>query len=228
MTTKSCFVALALITFSASSWAQTTLTGSQTPDTIIPDNDLSGLSETIVLGSGIQSITDVQLTLDVGGTANYQPFNGDYYAYLTDGATTVVLLDRVGTAPGSTVRDVFGYNNKGFDVTLADGSPDIHNYQSGSYSLNAAGQLTGTWAPDGGALSAFDGEGSAGDWTLFIADESEGGIGNLDSWSLEVTGTPATVAPGVPDNTSTMGLLLLGAGSLAFWSFRQRRLAASR
>jgi hypothetical protein len=216
------------MTFTASSWAQITLSGSQSPDTIIPDADLSGLAETINLGSGIQSITDVTLSLDVGGTANYSPFNGDYYAYLTDGSTTVVLLNRVGTAPGTTVLDTFGYSDKGFDVQLSDGSPNIHNYQSGPYTLNGAGQLTGTWGPDGGSLSAFNGLSSAGNWTLFIADESPGGIGNLDSWTLDVTGTPSTVVSGVPDSSSTMGLLALGASSLAVLSLRHRRLAAVR
>jgi hypothetical protein len=227
MTTKPCFVALALIAFSGSSWAQITLSGGGTPDEIIPNNDSSGIAETITLPSGIQSITDVQLTLNIGGTPDLTPFNGNYFAYLTDGSTTVTLLNRVGTAPGSTVTDMFGYSDMGFDITLADGNPDIHTYQTDPYTLSG-GQLTGTWGPDGDALSAFDGQGSAGTWTLFIADESEGGGGNLDSWSLDVTGFPGAIPPGVPDDSSTMELLFVGVGLLALYSIRQRRKVASR
>jgi hypothetical protein len=233
MTTKPCIVALALITCGASAWAQITLTGSQTDNAMIPDFDLSGLSETISLGSSIQSITGVELTLDIGGTANYQPFNGDYYAYLIHGSGMAVLLNRVGV----TAVNPFGYSDTGFDVTFSDGGSDIHYYQTGSHTLNGEGQLTGTWGPDGEAtspltvlgtspqtalLNSFDGESSSGGWTLFIADCSPGGIGNLDSWSLQVTGNTGTSTS--PDNGSTMGLLVLGVSSLALWSLRKRRL----
>jgi hypothetical protein len=216
MITKPSLVALALIAVSASAWAQITLSGVQTDDIIIPNNDLNGVAETISLNSSIQSITGVQLTLDVGGTPGYPPFNGNYYAYLEHGSTLVTLLNRVGTSPGNA----FGYADMGFDVTLNDNGPDIHNYQNGPYTLNGAGQLTGTWGPDGGLLSAFDGQGSSGGWTLFIADESSGGTGNLDNWSLQVTGTTSVVT--VPDGGDTMGLLFLGASSLAFWALRKR------
>jgi hypothetical protein len=235
MTTKSCFVALALITSSASAWAQITLTRSQTDNAMIPNYDLNGVVETISLGSSIQSITDVQLTLDIGGTSYYQPFNGNYYAYLTHGAGFAVLLNRVGV----TASNPFGYSDMGMDVTFSDSGSDIHDYQSGAYTLNGNGQLTGTWAPDGrtaspftvldtsprtALLSSFDGEDSGGDWILFIKDCSPGGIGNLDSWSLTVTGTGVT---SIPDGGNTMGLFALAASLLALRSLRERRLELS-
>lgn len=229
MTTKSCFIALALITCAAGAWAQTTVTVSQTDNVMIPDNDLSGVAETITLGSTIQSITDVQLTLDVGPTGSGAlPFNGDYYAYLTHGSGMAVLLNRVGV----TAANPFGYGGTGFDVTFSDAGADIHNYQSGSYSLNGGGQLTGTWGPDGRAaspftvldtspqtalLSSFDGGSAGGVWTLFIADTSPLGIGNLESWSLQVTGNTATNNP-VPDGGNTFGLLALALGVMLLGS----------
>jgi subtilisin-like proprotein convertase family protein len=232
MTTKSCFVALALIASSAGAWAQSTVIVSQTDNVIIPDNDLSGISETVSLGSSIQSITGVQLTLDIGGTDNYQPFNGDFYAYLEHGSGMAVLLNRVGVTAGNS----FGYADTGFDVTFSDSGPDIHNYQNGIYNLNAAGQLTGTWGPDGrtaspftvldtsprtALLSSFDGGSAGGTWTLFIADTSPGGIGNLDGWSLQVTGNTNTL-PQVPDSGNTLGLLAVGFSLLLLASCRRR------
>jgi hypothetical protein len=199
---------------------------------MIPNNDLNGVAETISLGPSIQSITDVQLTLDIGGTSFYQPFNGNYYAYLTHGTGFAVLLNRVGV----TASSPFGYSNEGMDVTFSDSGPDIHNYQSHAYSLNGNGQLTGTWGPDGrpaspftvldtsprsALLSSFDGEDSSGDWILFIEDCSPGGIGNLDSWSLRVTGTGVTT---IPDDGNTFGLLALGASLLAVRALRKRGL----
>jgi hypothetical protein len=236
MITKPFFVALATITFSASAWAQITLTANQTdnvmiPDAVIPGSDASGISETIPLGSSIQSITDVQLTLDIAGTSYYQPFNGDYYAYLMHGSGFAVLLNRVGV----TAVNTFGYSDTGMNVTFSDSGADIHTYQTGSYTLNGDGQLTGTWAPDGrtaspftvldtsprtALLSTFDGEGSGGNWTLFIADCSPGGIGNLVGWNLQVTGTPSISS--VPDGGNTMRLLFLGASSLALLAARKR------
>jgi len=228
MTTKSCFVALALITCAAGAWAQTTLTVSQTDNIMIPDNDLSGVAETITLGSSIQSITGVQLTLDVGGTANYQPFDGDYYAYLIHGSSQAVLLNRVGV----TAINPFGYADTGFDVTFSGGGSDIHNYQNGSYTLNGSGQLTGTWAPDGrtaspltvlntsprtALLSSFNGGNAGGDWTLFIADTSPGAIGDLEGWTLQVTGNSGTNNP-VPDGGNTLGLLALAFGLMVLTS----------
>jgi subtilisin-like proprotein convertase family protein len=238
MSTKLFIAALASFTFGASAWAQLTLMGGQTDNTLIPDNDLSGISETISLGSSIQSITDVQLTLDIGGT---YAWNGDYYAYLTHGSGFAVLLNRVGVVDASNPTD-FGYGNTGLDVTFSDSGANIHNYQSGSPTYNANGQLTGTWGPDGrtaspfavtaasaptALLSSFDGEDSDGGWTLFIADASPGDYGDLVSWNLQVTGMPATTGT-APDGSNTTELLIISVGGMALWSLRQRRLQAAR
>ncbi len=228
MTLKPLFIALALVSLGERSWAQITLdSGTQTVNSVIPDNDLGGIAETVSLGSSIVSISDVQLTLDIAGNSSYQPWNGDYYAYLVHGSGFAVLLNRVGVTSASNPND-FGYGDTGFDVTFSSAGSDIHNYQSGAYTLNSDGQLTGTWGVDGRSsnpasvnssdprtalLSSFDGTGSAGDWTLFIADVSPGGIGNLVSWDLQVEGQGVTNS--APDNFSTMWLLALGVSALA-------------
>jgi len=171
----------------------------------IPDyanNGLSGLAENITFNhTGIQSVTDVQLTLDITGG-----FNGDYFAYLEHNNSMVVLLNRVGL----NGQRPYGYDNGGFSqVTLSDTAANgIQTYQN---EVNpGTGPLTGTWQPDQ-PLSGLNGGSADGAWTLFIADESQGGIGILTSWSLTVDGT----ATNVPEATGTMVLLAMGAGLLA-------------
>ena len=148
-------------------------------------------------------MSSIQVNLDITGG-----FNGDLYAYLAGPAGgLVVLLNRSGV----TGSNPFGYGDTGFNITLSDGSYNLHNYQlSSAYpsALNGTGQLTGTWAPDGRnldplsagsvfdstspttALTVFDGGTADGTWTLFVADMSSGGQATLVSWGLTVVTTP--------------------------------------
>jgi subtilisin-like proprotein convertase family protein len=178
----------------------------------IPDNDPTGLAVTESFSAlGISSISQLTVSLDITGGAN-----GDFYAYLQHGSGVSVLLNRVGRDSGNSI----GYANPGMNVTFDDTAVngDIHTYQ---LTLNpGASQLTGTWAPDGrtidpslsltssprtAPLSDFNGLDPNGNWTLFIADLDPGGIGTLQSFSLDVTGVPE---PG------TCWLLALGGISL--------------
>ena len=221
---------------SGAAWATPiTVTGSSSVNTLIPDHNLNGISDTITLtGSGIQSVTDVQVSLNISGG-----FNGDYYVYLMYGSGFAVLLNRVGLV-NSTVNP-YGYSDSGFNVTFADTAPngDIHNYQN--VSNPNGGAITGTWQPDGrnvspatvtestprtAMLNVFDGGIADGGWTLFIADTSEGGIGSLDSWSLQVTGNPST-GPTVPDNGDALELLAMGI-SLLLLSRRHQLMSWAR
>jgi subtilisin-like proprotein convertase family protein len=215
-----------------------TYTASYSVDATIPDNDLTGLAETENISTSITSISDVQVTLDIAGAAGSTAFNGDFYAYLTDGTGFAILLNRVGAVSGND----YGYSDDGLDVTFSDTAADgnIHFYGSGSYSTNSSGQVIGTYQPDGrnisptnsGAvlaattpaalLSSFDGLDPNGTWTLFVADASGGDVGELVSWDLTVDGSEA-VASSVPDGGSTLALLsfVLGVAILASRRFRQ-------
>jgi hypothetical protein len=119
-----------------------------------------------------------------------------------------ILLDRVGTPANAG----FGYLDNGFNVTLSDAaSSSLHNYQDYNPAYNN-GSVTGTWQPDGSSLSAFQGTALDGTWTLFVADESSGGVMTVNSWGLNIAATP---------EPSAVALSVVGITSLLL--FRQRR-----
>jgi len=194
-----------------------TQSASYSTGVVIPDDDLSGVADTETFSSAIQSITDLQVSLNISGG-----YDGDFYAYLTHGSTGfAVLLNRIGVNSSST----YGSFDSGMNVTFsAAASANIHD---ASY---AGGVLSGTFQPDGrnvspltsptvleatpstALLGSFDGANPNGAWTLFIADSSPVGIGTFESWSLDVTGT--TSSSSVPDSSTTCALLEMSAGLL--------------
>lgn len=180
---------------------------------IIPDGNPSGLSQTQTINSSITAITSVTVHLDISSE-----FTGDIYAYLTHGSSIAILLNR----PGSTAGNPFGYGDStGYQITLSDAAAnDIHLYQN--VVIPASGSpLTGNWQPDArnvdpnsvtdtssrtAFLSVFNGQAASGDWTLFVADMSSGGVSALNSWSLDFTGRQTAVPePG----TYLAGLFIL-------------------
>ena len=198
-----------------------TITANATVNALIPDGDLSsGVASTITLAhSGIASITDVSVSLDVAGSP--AAWNSDYYAYLTHGSSLAILLNRVGMVNAADPND-FGYGDNGFNVTFAAGAYNIHDYQNTAYALNGAGQLAGTWGPDGrnvgplsvtdatlptALLSSFNGLAADGGWTLFILDAAPGGVGALENWGLTVDGSGVV---SVPESSSGFAGLLGG------------------
>jgi len=195
-----------------------------TPGVTIQDNDLNGTADTHNVTSSIHSISDVQVTLDIAGG-----YDGDLYAYLLHGTTGfAVLLNRTGVN-GS---DAFGSFDSGFAVTLSDSAAaDIHNAPANG------GVLSGTWQPDGRAVSpvdaldttprtalldSFDGMDANGDWTLFIADASPVGISTLDSWTLTITGDNGLTAS-APDSGNSLALLAVSCATLFALGHRYRR-----
>jgi hypothetical protein len=135
-------------------------------------------------------------------------WNGDIYAYLYHDGVMSVLLNQVGTP----VNSGLGYGDSGFNVTLSDTAADsIHNYQADSPTITA-GVVQGTWQPDGAGLSIFDGMDASGDWSLYLVDESPGGVMTLNSWGLQ--------AEVVPEPTT---LALSALGGLGLLLFRRRK-----
>jgi subtilisin-like proprotein convertase family protein len=195
-----------------------------TNNAVVPDANFSGLTLATNLMGMSGAIGSVTVNLDITGG-----YNGDLYAYLVgpNGGFSV-LLNRMGV---SNSASMFGYGNPGFNVTLSDAAANgnIHYYQN---VLNpGASQLTGTWQPDGAninplsapatfltagqtaMLSSFAGSDPNGQWVLFMADLSGGGVSTLATWGLDITTT-------VPEPSA---LALTGAGLMAFLGCRRLR-----
>ena len=183
----------------------------------VPQGDPSGLALTEDV-TGVGGVIDnLSVSLDISGG-----FNGDLYAYLRGpNGGFAVLLNRVGVSSGNA----FGYSDTGFNVTFNDSISydNIHYYQNSASSLNADGQLTGTWSSDGrnidpqsdpslfdttqptATLQSFDATNPNGTWTLFVADFSSGGQSTVVNWGLDI---------GITPEPSTCSLLIFGAGIL--------------
>ena len=203
--------------------ADTNVTYSISVNAAIPDGNPVGLVSSTNISGLPTGITSVQVALNITGG-----FNGDLYAYLLGpNGGFAVLLNRVGLTAGNP----FGYGDAGFNITLGDGYSNIHNYQSGSYTISG-GQLVGTWAPDGrninpqSTLAQFDAASTAaglsaynlanpnGQWTLFVADlAGGGGSSTLVSWGLTIA---------IPE-PQTWALLAGGAGML--FALRRRKVS---
>lgn len=174
----------------------------------IPDDNLSGWSDTRTLSGISDSITSVSVTLNLSGG-----YNGDLYAYLSYNGSKVVLLNRVGVGTGSEPTFSFGYSGAGFNnLVLQDGgvNGDIHTYGggvgTGTYSadgrdvspvVNNSADATALYGTSRDTLNGtFGGMNANGDWTLFFADASGGGgTSQLTGWSLDIiTAVPEPVA----------------------------------
>ena len=194
----------------------------------VPDANASGLTSVASFTGMVGDISDITLSLNLGSAPGDSAFNGDLYAYLVGpNGGFAILLNRVGVGDTGTA---FGYNDTGFNLTFAASGNDIHFYQDFSHSLNGSGQLTGTWNVDGRAidpasppslydatspsatLDSFTGTNPNGNWTLFFADMSAGGISTLNDWTVNITTVPEPPAS---------ALLVTGA-LLLVWLMRRR------
>lgn len=179
---------------------------------VIPDGNTTGWSDTRTL-SGMTdiAITDVNVSLNIAGG-----YNGDLYAYLTHDSGFSVLLNRPGRPEGFG----FGYTDAGLNISLDDSAAlgDIHTYQTvlGFATLISNGSA---WSPDGRnvnpvfaldtdprthLLNQMNGLNPNGEWTLFVADVSNGEQATLISWGLTITTAALVPEP------SSLALGILG------------------
>ena len=176
----------------------------------ITDNDPVGSDSTLDVADDV-TLSDVNVRVEIAHT-----WVGDLAISLTSpGGTTVVLLDQPGV-PAST----FGCSDNNMDVTFDDDS---------AVDLETWCMATDPWYAGDGApvnpLSAFNGESSAGTWTLNVSDNAGGDTGDIVDWEL-ITDPPISgvcnvcsdngLAPAVPvveiPTLAPVGLLLLLAG----------------
>jgi subtilisin-like proprotein convertase family protein len=188
----------------------------------IPDGDFNGLSLSTNLSGLSGRISEVTMSLDISGGNN-----SDLYAFLTGPhGGFAILLNRVGM--GASMPD--GYEETGFHITLNDTASNIHTYQSGGFTTNSSGQLTGSWAPDGrnidpqsqpslfdstsatAQFESFHGTDPNGTWTIFFADVSGGSQCVLEGMTLNLMLIPEPAT-----------LTLTIAGGLGWLLLRRRK-----
>jgi subtilisin-like proprotein convertase family protein len=182
-------------------------------DAAIPDNNLSGWSDTRTVSTmpaGTLAGLAVDLQLSSGWT-------GDLYAYLVNDTGFAVLLDRVGRPDAGS----YGYGAGSMNVTLADGSSWNGNAILGNIHTAGATPAGIYYNPDNsaitsgsGTLGSFAGGPANGTWTLFVADLSGGGLTTVQSWGLQMD----IVA--VPEVETWVAAALAGMFG-AFWLSRQ-------
>jgi large repetitive protein len=146
---------------------------SDVPKTIIDNNSVTS---TITIPSGVE-ISDINV-LNLKGT----------HSYIQDVRITL-------RSPNNTTITLFsnvcaGEDN--FDLNFDDAAA--------SSTLPCPPIGGGTYIPSN-LLSAFNGQNSIGTWTLTVFDNATGDTGNLNSWSLEICGTPC-VAPTITSQPS--------------------------
>ena len=184
----------------------------------ITDNDSTGYENTQELSGYDNMLTSLVVSIRLSSITGDLAYNGDYYMSLQHDSGFSVLLNCVGV----TSSNSFGYGDSGFDLSFAIGASDIHGYQDGSYTLDANNCLTGIWGADGretdpdfvldidertALLNSFVGVNPNGSWTLFVADMAQNGVGQIDSWGLDVSATIPEPATG---SIFLIGVLLAG------------------
>jgi subtilisin-like proprotein convertase family protein len=149
------------------------------PNVAIPDNNPAGVDDVINVGDSFE-LGDVNVSIQVDHT-----FLGDLDITLTHNGTTssLIMADACGT-------------NADMDITIDDAAGNVV----------CAEPLLGTFNSDslnGEGLSIFNGENSAGTWTLNVVDDAGIDTGTLLSWSIELDGAGPGPCDDEPEPTCT-------------------------
>ncbi len=173
----------------------------RSPDAVIPDNNLSGVSDTIQINDS-RVIQDLDLRLDIS-----HPFTGDLVINLThlSSGTTINLLNRPRQNDG-------GYCRQGNIKAILDDDHYLHaNSQcsdNGGFTRPPA--IGGMFRPPQ-ALSSMNNLSASGGWRLTVSDQGPVDTGTLRSWCIytqvgsPVTPTPAPPAPLLPSRAHVSG-----------------------
>lgn len=174
---------------------------------LIPDNNATGATLDIVIGdAGI--IADMNVGLIITHT-----WQGDLSATIEHVGVSgpVLLINRPGF-PLST----FGYSGDNYGniagagtyFVLDDEAGSVYDRPPGGGPNNTTGtaNVTGSWMPDGGLLSAFDGQSITGTWRLKVTDHAASDSGAIRNLQLNF------IIPG-PASAALLGVAgLLGIG----------------
>ncbi|MEM6640720.1 MAG: DUF4215 domain-containing protein [Pseudomonadota bacterium] len=146
--------------------------GCNTTVTAIPDNNGTGVSSSIAMPAG-GNLDDLDVSLVVDHT-----WVGDLIVTLrhNDTGTSAVLIDRAGLP---AINPNFGCGNANVDVTLDDAAGTaVEDQCSGTPPA-----IGGTQSPNN-PLSAFNGEGVGGTWTLTVSDNAGQDTGSIIEWCV--------------------------------------------
>jgi uncharacterized protein YvpB len=162
----------------------------------IPDNDVGGISDTIVV-TDRGFIADMDIRLDINHS-----WVGDLDISLTKKGTgvSVTLIDRPGYSPGG---NQFGCDKANIKTILDDdvtwGVENVCSSYPAAISPRNYIQtaIAGTYLPMQ-PLATFEPLPVAGEWTLSISDVSSGNSGNLNQWCLITHLTPDPIASPEP------------------------------
>lgn len=172
------------------------------PGVAIPDNNPAGVSDVMNVADSFV-IQDVNVGLRINHT-----WVGDLVVTLSKGATTVVLIDRPGTPPGT-----FGCSENNYDIVL--------DSQGTGGPIEALCSPSMTSPPNytpNESLNVFNGMLSDGNWTLNVSDNAGGDLGTLVEWTLflddGVNPCPECSAASCPAGTVP---LMDGQGDFSGW-----------
>jgi len=146
------------------------------PALAIPDDDLTGVQDSIAVAGPAPSHLDVNLVLKAT-----HAWVGDLTFQLTHvaTATTVTPFDRPGV-PGST----FGCSNDDVDATIDDEGIDGNVETTCNAGPAISGDLVGGDPPSRSIFSVFEDQDLSGTWTLKAIDNAATNTGTLDQWCL--------------------------------------------
>lgn len=169
----------------------------------IPDG--GSTTSTLFVAENV-TLGDLNVFVDIAHT-----YVGDLAVTLTSPAgTTVTLLDR----PGFPALP-FGCNNDDMTVTFDDeaAAPDLESHCPGTTPWHSGP------APAAEALAAFDGESTAGTWTLAVVDHVNDDRGDLVDWQL-LTDPPIDVTCEVCSGSDLIFADGFESGDVSAWSGR--------
>ncbi len=140
----------------------------RSPNLAIPDNNTAGVSDTLNVASG-GLISDLNVRLKVTHT-----YIGDLRFILTNGSTSVRLLNRPNNGGGTCSGD-------NFDVVFDDQATTAAQT---SCTSNTPAYPNGAALTPEQALAPFNGQSLAGTWTLQAFDLASIDVGTVDEWCL--------------------------------------------
>jgi len=177
----------------------------------------SPTSRSVTVSGGNVTVPDFAGTSGTAGTRYYTRDESPNLSIPDNGSTTssITIADNL-TITEVNVYVLIRHTYIG-DLLVSLRSPSgttvtLHN-RGGADGDDIVGWYDTTLAP-AQALTAFNGQSSAGTWTLTMADQEAQDVGTLDLWKLEIAGTSQQPPP-QPQTWSISGRATSGANGLA-------------